>query len=263
MIRYFDLIQHQVLERVSVPGVELVSFDLDVPFVPSAPVEGESNKKVTEKKGAEKKDASQPTPAKQEKKDDKKKTAGMIYLILLVEPAPKATESIDPSKLDIRVGRVLSVERHPEADSLYVESIDLGEDAPRTVVSGLVKFMKEEDLLNQYVVLLCNLKPAKMRGIESCAMVLCATSADGTKVEFLQPPPNSSVGDVISFEGFNGKPEALLKPKQKIWEAIQPNLFTNSKKEACFILPDSNKEVVMKTKNGVVTVKSNINAPIK
>lgn len=67
--------------------------------------------------------------------------------------------------MDLRVGKILSVERHPEADSLYVETIDLGEESgPRTVVSGLVKYMKESDLLNQFVVLLCNLKPAKMRG---------------------------------------------------------------------------------------------------
>lgn len=72
---------------------------------------------------------------------------------------------MDPSKLDLRVGKIINVERHPEADSLYVESIDLGEESgPRTVVSGLVKFMEESALLNQFVVLLCNLKPAKMRG---------------------------------------------------------------------------------------------------
>jgi glutamyl-tRNA synthetase len=64
------------------------------------------------------------------------------------------------SKLDIVVGKILSVKRHPDADSLYVEDIDVGEAEPRTVVSGLVKFMKEEDMLNKTILVLKNLKPA-------------------------------------------------------------------------------------------------------
>lgn len=50
-----------------------------------------------------------------------------------------------------------------------------GEPEPRTIVSGLVQFVPESEMLNRNVVVLCNLKPAKMRGIESCGMVLCAS----------------------------------------------------------------------------------------
>jgi aminoacyl tRNA synthase complex-interacting multifunctional protein 1 len=64
--------------------------------------------------------------------------------------------------------------------------------------------MTIEQLQGQMVVLLCNLKPAKMRGIESCAMVLCGTSTDGNTVELLQPPSGSKPGDVAKFEGFSG-----------------------------------------------------------
>lgn len=53
----------------------------------------------------------------------------------------------------------VSVARHPDADSLYVEKIDVGEAEPRTVCSGLVKYMKEEDILGQSVIVFCNLKP--------------------------------------------------------------------------------------------------------
>ena len=64
-------------------------------------------------------------------------------------------------KLDFRVGLIKSVKRHPDAEALYVEEIDIGEEKPRQVVSGLVKFMPESELQDRLVVLLCNLKPAK------------------------------------------------------------------------------------------------------
>lgn len=66
--------------------------------------------------------------------------------------------------------------------SLYVEQIDVGEAEPRQVVSGLVKFVPEAEMRGQRVVVVANMKPANMRGVKSHAMVLCATSADGSKV---------------------------------------------------------------------------------
>ncbi|XP_044523928.1 tyrosine--tRNA ligase, cytoplasmic isoform X2 [Gracilinanus agilis] len=84
-------------------------------------------------------------------------------------------EEVIPSRLDIRVGKVISVEKHPDADSLYLEKIDVGEPAPRTVVSGLVQFVPKEELQDRLVVVLCNLKPQKMRGVESQGMLLCAS----------------------------------------------------------------------------------------
>lgn len=65
--------------------------------------------------------------------------------------------------------------QHPDADSLYLERIDVGEPEPRTVVSGLVAYVSQEELQDRTVLLLCNLKPQKMRGIESQAMLLCAS----------------------------------------------------------------------------------------
>lgn len=86
-----------------------------------------------------------------------------------------AVEELTPARLDIRVGKIVEVSKHPDADSLYVEKIDVGDDEPRTVVSGLVNYISIEELKNKLVVVLCNLKPVKMRGIESCGMVLCAS----------------------------------------------------------------------------------------
>ncbi|KAK2504906.1 hypothetical protein MC885_016773 [Smutsia gigantea] len=132
-------------------------------------------------------------------------------------------EKAIPSRLDIRVGKVISVDKHPEADSLYVEKIDVGEAEPRTVVSGLVQFVPKEELQDRLVVVLCNLKPQKMRGVESQGMLLCA-SIEGTshKVEPLDPPVGSAPGERVFVKGYEkGQPDDELKPKKKVFEKLQ------------------------------------------
>uniref|UniRef100_A0A8D0GKU3 Aminoacyl tRNA synthetase complex interacting multifunctional protein 1 n=1 Tax=Sphenodon punctatus TaxID=8508 RepID=A0A8D0GKU3_SPHPU len=135
------------------------------------------------------------------------------------------SRAIDVSCLDLRVGCIITAKKHPDADSLYVEEVDVGEPNPRTVVSGLVKYVPLEQMQNRMAVFLCNLKPAKMRGVVSQAMVMCASSPE--KVEILAPPSGAAPGERITFEGFPGEPEKELNPKKKIWEQIQPDLHTN------------------------------------
>ena len=65
--------------------------------------------------------------------------------------------------------------QHPDADSLFVETVDLGEDAPRTVVSGLAGLVEQEQLQDSLGVFVCNMKPSKMRGVLSQAMLICAS----------------------------------------------------------------------------------------
>ena len=89
-------------------------------------------------------------------------------------------------RVDLRVGVIKKAWRHPEADSLYVEEVEVGEEAPRQVVSGLVKYIPEAEMQMRRCVLVCNLKPANMRGVKSHAMVLAATSLDGLQVHALQ-----------------------------------------------------------------------------
>ncbi|XP_067862695.1 tyrosine--tRNA ligase, cytoplasmic isoform X1 [Heptranchias perlo] len=153
--------------------------------------------------------AAYPEPTKQQKGASKGSTA--------------ENDEIVPSRLDIRVGRIVSVERHPDADSLYVEKVDLGEAQPRTVVSGLVQYISAEELQNRDVVMLCNLKPQKMRGIESQAMLLCASvEGEKRKVEPLNPPGGSAPGERVFVEGYeNGTADDELKPKKKVFEKLQ------------------------------------------
>ncbi|PVU90241.1 hypothetical protein BB561_004955 [Smittium simulii] len=141
---------------------------------------------------------------------------------------PKVEVKTVPSMIDLRVGKIVHVEKHPDADSLYLEKIDVGEEEPRQVISGLVKYIPIEEMNDRMIITICNLKPATMRGIKSYAMVLCADSPDGSKVEFVEPPAGSKPGDRVYFEGFDGQePETLLNPKKKIWETIQTGLFTS------------------------------------
>lgn len=91
------------------------------------------------------------------------------------KPVVAASTEDGPHRLDIRIGRIVEVSKHPDADTLYVEKIDLGEAEPRTVVSGLAKFVPIEEMQDRLVTVLCNLKPAKMRGVESKGMVLCTS----------------------------------------------------------------------------------------
>merc|ERR1719516_370330 len=146
-----------------------------------------------------------------------------------VKPGQKnEPEEIAPYRLDIRIGKIVEVSRHPDAEKLYVEKIDLGEPSPRTVVSGLVDFVPEDQMLNRLVVVLCNLKPAKMRGVESCGMVLCSSREDPREVEPLAVPEGSSVGDRVTVEGEKeGQPDEVLNPKKKVWEKLSVDLNTN------------------------------------
>ncbi|KAG5671401.1 hypothetical protein PVAND_001599 [Polypedilum vanderplanki] len=141
--------------------------------------------------------------------------------------APAQTvEIIDVGRLDMRVGKIIEVQKHPDADSLYLEKIDVGEENPRTVVSGLVKFIPIEQMQNRMVIALCNLKPAKMRGVTSEAMVMCASTPE--KVEIMDPPSNSIPGDLVSCEGFTRNPDQpFMNPKKKIFETVAPDLKVN------------------------------------
>ena len=193
------------------------------------------------------------------------------------KPAKKAAVDapVDASRLEIRVGKVLTVrtlrpplgassdaprqvEPHPDAEHLFVESVDLGEPSgPRTVVSGLVKFMRREELLGARVLCLCNLKPATMRGVVSQAMVLAASNAEHTQVELLLPPEGAPVGELLSFPGFPGAPDAQLNPKKKVWEAVQPDLRTSAERVALF------RDSPFTTSAGVCTAATLAHAVIK
>ncbi|KIR72074.1 methionine-tRNA ligase, beta subunit [Cryptococcus deuterogattii CA1014] len=198
---------------------------------------------------------------KKEKKEKKEKPAKAS------KPAAEVTGPM-PSMIDMRVGKVLDVKRHPDADSLYVETIDVGEPEPRTVCSGLVKYMSEDEIRGATVVVICNLKPVTMRGVKSFAMLLCASSKDGKEeggVQFVLPPEGSQPGERIYFEGEkyeNATPEPQLNPKKKVFETIQPNFITLENREAAWIDPETKSVHRIRTKDGVLKSQSFVGASL-
>lgn len=92
-------------------------------------------------------------------------------------------EDLFAQKIDLRVAKITAIERHPEADKLYIETIDAGEEESRQIVSGLVPYYTEEELLGHNIILVANLKPAKLRGVKSQGMLLAADDTPGGSEE--------------------------------------------------------------------------------
>jgi methionine--tRNA ligase beta chain len=142
-------------------------------------------------------------------------------------PAPPSNE-IDVSKLDIRVGVITKAWLHEEADKLFCEEIDIGEDEPRKIASGLRAHYSLEDLEGRRVLVLANLKARKLVGFPSHGMVLCASSSSDGSVKFVEPPEGAAVGERVTVDGYAGEPATenqLLK--KKMLEEILPDLRTN------------------------------------
>ena len=97
-------------------------------------------------------------------------------------------------KLDLRIGVIQEVEVHPNADKLFVLKLDVGGEVKQSV-AGLRGHYTEEELKGRKVVVLNNLEPAKLRGVESQAMVLAAT--DQGKVVILAPEKDVAVGSPV------------------------------------------------------------------
>ncbi len=93
-------------------------------------------------------------------------------------------------KLEFKVARIVSVADHPNADKLYVLKVDIGGETRQTV-AGLKPYYKPEELEGMLTVVVTNLEPAKLRGVESQAMILAAQ--EGDIVSCLQPDPRKPV----------------------------------------------------------------------
>ncbi|MBV9215965.1 MAG: methionine--tRNA ligase subunit beta, partial [Acidobacteria bacterium] len=83
-------------------------------------------------------------------------------------------------KVELRVGEIKVAERIPNADKLLRFEIDLGEEKPRQILAGLAEYYEPEKLIGRKVVVVANLKPRKMRGLESQGMICAASLEDGS-----------------------------------------------------------------------------------
>ncbi len=101
----------------------------------------------------------------------------------------------DFTKLDLRTGVIMTAEKVQKTDKLLKLTVDLGFEQ-RTVVSGIAESYSPEKLIGQEIVLVANLEPRKIRGVESQGMILLAENKDG-KLGFVSPPKGWSKGDVV------------------------------------------------------------------
>ncbi|PHH68743.1 hypothetical protein CDD80_7279 [Ophiocordyceps camponoti-rufipedis] len=261
VVRFVDYVQNAAVYGLEVGEGEKVQVDLeDVRFVPV-----DAGKMTLPDRTKAKPEA----PTKKEKEKEKSKKAA--------KPQPASTP-LSPSLIDLRVGRILKATTHPDADSLYVSTIAMGDEAEtedsvnyenqicRTVCSGLNGLIPLSEMQNRAVVVVCNLKPVKMRGVKSCAMVLAASPPgdDDHKgpVELVAPPEGAKPGQRVYFEGWGGAPEKLLNPKKKIWETFQPGFTTTDGLEVAFdagrveTLGKTGLGKLVTDDGGVCTVKS-------
>ena len=112
------------------------------------------------------------------------------------EPKAEAKAPIefaDFQKLDLRVGHILSARQHPNADKLLCFEVDLGEEKPRQIVSGIAAHFKPEELVGRNVVVVANLPPRKLRGVESQGMILTAEFEGGLSLLTADAPGGSSI----------------------------------------------------------------------
>jgi methionyl-tRNA synthetase len=123
-----------------------------------------------------------------------------------VESTQSAAERFSKT-LDIRVAKIVSIEKHPKADKLYIEKLDIaGEE--RTIVSGLVPHYKEEELLNKKIFVAYNLKEAKLRGVLSRGMLLAASckNEDGSETVEALDAGDAPLGSRVTIENADGNP---------------------------------------------------------
>jgi methionyl-tRNA synthetase len=102
----------------------------------------------------------------------------------------------DFEKLDLKVGEIIEVEDIPNADKLYKLTIDIGEET-RTVCAGIKQYYSKDDLKGKKIILLANLAPRKLKGIESQGMLLAAVNSDENEVVLLSPESEIETGAKI------------------------------------------------------------------
>ncbi len=155
---------------------------------------------------AERKEAKENGTKSKEKKKEKK---AVPEIVMAENPVKHFNKHIS-----LRVAKILTVEKHPEADKLYIETLDDGTGTTRTILSGLVPYLKEEDLLGKHVIIAYNLAPRKMRGIESHGMLLAADYTDANGTECVEPLTCewAKPGSLVTLEGSEDatdKPELI------------------------------------------------------
>lgn len=137
--------------------------------------------KVLYTEPTEEKPAAEEKPAKPAKKDKKKDAQSKVYELISID---------DFSKVQLKTAEVIEAEPVPNADKLLKLQIRLG-DETRQIVSGIAQWYKPEQLIGKTIIVVANLKPAELRGVQSCGMLLAAKQGDKLSLVTIDGPLSS------------------------------------------------------------------------
>lgn len=140
--------------------------------------------------------------------NDKENIFQKIKLEDLEDKKEENKEKHPFEKLNLVVGKIIEIEKHPDADKLYVETIDIGKDKPRQIVSGLKDYYELDELKDKKVIVVANLKPAKMRGVESQGMLLAVDGKDG---EVGIVTTEADVGEKLTVNNYKAENDKQIK----------------------------------------------------
>ena len=145
---------------------------------------------------------------KAEKKQKQPKKAKKEVVIL---PKEEQAEFFNKN-IELTVAKIIEVKQNPESDKLFIEKLDDGSGKERIIQSGLREYLKEEDLLNKKVLIVSNLAPRTMRGVESAGMLLAGDyTENGKKCVEVIDLSGVEVGTKITVEGMDecSKPQII------------------------------------------------------
>ena len=185
----------------------------------------------------------------------KKEAARAALLAAQEAEANKTVAQKFADKVKLTVSRITKVEHHPNGDILYILNLDTGEAEPRTIVSSIVPYYKEEELLGHNIVLVNNLKPANFRGVKSNGMLLAVQdpqASEHTTCEVIFADDIPAGTDLV--------PEGLANPAEMTY--VKPDHF--------FDLPLYTKEGVLEVDGHklvsadgkTVSAKKYLNGPV-
>jgi len=224
-----NLLERSGLERVQKPAIIFKTLENDAIAAYRERYAGSQKERAAQagKQAAGKQAGRAQSEKKQQNAGGKNTSGNAAQKLPEKQKAKPEWANVPPEQLftdyiSLKTAKILSVEKHPDADKLFVETIDDGSEGGRVILSGLAPYFAPEELVGADIILAENLKPRKMRGIESKGMLLAShyTDADGTERVELVGMPGATAGTPVTLEGA----EAAMPPVQKP-QAIDAELF--------------------------------------
>ena len=140
----------------------------------------------------------------------------------------------------LKVAKIIKVEQHPGGSLLYILTLDCGDEEPRQIVSSIVPFYKAEELQDQHIVVVYNLKPANFRGVRSNGMLLAASEA---------------VSEDETTDADHETCEVLFAPDFAVGTQLEPEGFEPPEDKLCYVKPDKFFAFPLVTRDGFVELE--------